>query len=196
MELVLIRHARPQRIERAGGPADPGLDEVGRGQAAAVARWLRHDGIDAVVTSPLRRALETATPLAAGLGLQLTHEEGVVEWDRDHDSYIHMEELKANDDPAWIAMREGDWNALGIDPVAFQQRVVEALDTIAATHPGGRVAVVCHGGVINAYTASVLGLPRLLWFEPEYTSISRVLVSREGLRSVRSLNETGHLRAL
>ncbi len=55
--------------------------------------------------------------------------------------------------------------------------------------------VVCHGGVINTYTADVLGLGAMLFFEPAYTSISRVLVSRDGARSLLSLNETGHLRA-
>jgi 2,3-bisphosphoglycerate-dependent phosphoglycerate mutase len=195
MELLLIRHARPRRVERAGGPADPSLDETGRGQASALAGWLGDDDIRAVVASPLRRAVETAEPLARALGLELTHEEGVVEWDRDHDSYIPVEELKANDDPAWIAMKEGRWDVLGIDPSAFQQRVVDAIDTVAASHPGSRVAVVCHGGVINAYTAAVLGLGRILWFEPDYTSISRLLVSRSGVRSIVSLNETGHLRS-
>jgi 2,3-bisphosphoglycerate-dependent phosphoglycerate mutase len=195
MELLLIRHARPVRVEAADGPADPALDDVGRHQAASLAGWLREEGIDAVVASPLRRARQTAEPLAAALGLDLTHEEGIVEWDRDHDSYIPVEELKANDDPAWIAMREGRWDLLGIDPEAFQARVVDAIDTIATGHPGGRVAVVCHGGVINAYTAAVLQLPRILWFEPQYTSISRLLVSRAGVRSLFSLNETGHLRS-
>lgn len=195
MELLLIRHARPVRVEAAGRPADPPLDEVGRRQAGALARWLHDDPIDAVVASPLRRAVETAEPLAAALGLEMTHEEGIVEWDRDHESYIPIEELKANDDPAWIAMREGRWEALGIDADSFRDRVVDALDTVAASHPGGRVAVVCHGGVINAYTAAVLGLARILWFEPQYTSISRLLVSRDGVRSLFSLNETGHLRS-
>jgi 2,3-bisphosphoglycerate-dependent phosphoglycerate mutase len=193
MELLLIRHARPRRVENADGPADPELDDVGRSQAAALADWLADDPIDAVVASPLRRAIETAGPLAEALRLELTHEEGVVEWDRDHDSYIPIEELKANDDPAWVAMREGRWDLLGLDPQAFRARVVEAIDTVAAAHPGGRVAVVCHGGVINAYTSTVLGLDRLLWFEPDYTSVSRILVSRKGTRSLRSLNETGHL---
>lgn len=196
MELLLVRHAHPERVVGADGPADPPLDDLGHRQAAVLAEWLSAEGIDTVITSPLRRAVETAEPLARALDLDLVHEEGVVEWDRDHDSYIHMEELKATDDPAWIAMREGRWDVLGIDPDAFQARVVDAIDTVAAAHPGSRVAVVCHGGVINAYTAALLGLPSILWFEPGYTSISRVLVNRSGRRSLHSLNETGHLRAV
>ena len=55
--------------------------------------------------------------------------------------------------------------------------------------------MVCHGAVINLYLGHVLGLARLLWFEPNYASISRVRASRDGVRSVVSLNETAHLEA-
>jgi probable phosphoglycerate mutase len=68
-----------------------------------------------------------------------------------------------------------------------------ALDAIVGEHPGQRVLAVCHGGVINVMLAIVLDLDRHLWFEPEYTSISRIVASRAGVRSVTSVNETGHL---
>ena len=59
-----------------------------------------------------------------------------------------------------------------------------------------RVVVVCHGGAINAYLGHVAGIDRPLWFEPAYASISRVAASRDGVRSIVSINETGHLRYL
>jgi broad specificity phosphatase PhoE len=194
MELVLVRHARPHRIELAEGPADPGLDAVGAEQATRLASWLGGEDVHAVYTSPLRRAHETASPLADALGLDARIDPGVSEWDAEASSYIPVEELKADAHPAWEAMRDERWDDLGVDAVGFVRRVVEALDTIAAAHPGQRVVVVCHAGVVNAYTASVLGLDRLLWFEPLYTSISRVLVDRDGRRSVFTLNEHAHLR--
>ncbi|MCX5053211.1 histidine phosphatase family protein [Streptomyces sp. NBC_00474] len=40
------------------------------------------------------------------------------------------------------------------------------MDTIFDAHPGGRVAVVCHGGITNTYLATVLGLPTMFWFHP------------------------------
>jgi probable phosphoglycerate mutase len=193
MELLLVRHGRPHRIERAGAPADPSLDEYGQQQAAALAAWLGQEEIDAVYASPLKRAVETAEPLVARLGLTMVHHEGIVEWDRDHEAYIPIEELKSTNDPAWQAMRDERWDLLGVDPTVFRDRVVDAIDSMAAAHPSQRVAVVCHGGVINAYTSSVLGLDRMLWFEPAYTSITRVLVTRDGRRSLHTLNETPHL---
>ena len=62
--------------------------------------------------------------------------------------------------------------------------VVEAVERIVAAHPGQRVAVVCHGGVINAYAGHVLGIDEPLFFLPAYTSISRVLAASTGERSI------------
>ena len=62
----MIRHGLPVRRETTdGSPADPELDTAGQEQAQRLARWLAPEGIDAVYVSPMRRALETAAPLAA-----------------------------------------------------------------------------------------------------------------------------------
>jgi probable phosphoglycerate mutase len=196
MELLLIRHAEPVRIAsgEVAGPADPGLTERGAEQAERLAAWLAAEPIDVVVTSPLRRARETAAPLAGALGIEPVIDPGVSEYDADSDEYIPIEELRAAKDDRWFATIEGRWDdAGGVNPLEFQQSVVPALDAIAAGAPGARVAVVCHGGVINVYLAHVLGLATPLWFHPEYTSTSRVLVSRGGQRSVSSVNELAHL---
>jgi len=196
MELLLIRHAEPVRIAsgKVDGPADPGLTDRGAEQAQRLAAWLAAEPIDVVVTSPLRRARETAAPLAVALGIEPVVDPGVSEYDADSDEYIPIEELRAAKDDRWFATIEGRWDdAGGVNPLEFQQSVVPALDAIAAGAPGARVAVVCHGGVINVYLAHVLGLATPLWFHPEYTSTSRVLVSRGGQRSVSSVNELAHL---
>jgi probable phosphoglycerate mutase len=196
MELLLIRHAEPVRIASGDvdGPADPGLTERGASQAQRLAAWLAAEPIDGVVTSPLRRARETAAPLAAALGIEPVVAAGVSEYDADSDEYIPIEELRAAKDDRWFATIEGRWDDAGdVNPVEFQETVVLAIDAIAAGAPGARIAVICHGGVINVYLAHVLGLATPLWFHPEYTSTSRVLVSRGGQRSVSSVNELAHL---
>ncbi len=78
----------------------------------------------------------------------------------------------------------------------FQRGVVDCVERIIADHGGGRVAVFCHGGVINAWAAHVLGIETPLFFDPTYTSINRFLAARSGERSVASLNEMAHLREL
>lgn len=195
VHLVLIRHALPVRLESANGPADPPLADVGRRQAEALADALTHEHFDALYTSPLLRARETASPLAAVTGLEPTVVDGVAEWDRNASAYVPLEQLRRERPDVIADMAAGRWDALGIDMGAFVARVTEALSDIAAAHRGDRVGVVCHGGVINVYLASVLGLPRPLFFEPGYTSISRVAVA-DGGAGILSINETGHLRAV
>ncbi len=81
------------------------------------------------------------------------------------------------------------------DLADFQTRVVATVEALVATHPGQRLVLVCHGGVIGAYLAHLLGTQRVLFFEAGYTSISRVLAASTGERSVASMNELAHLRA-
>ena len=191
MDLLLIRHALPVRIDEGEGPADPELSDEGWRQAGALAAWLADDGIDVMVASPLRRAQETAAPLASLLELDVAIVDGLAEFDRDAPWYIPIEELKAADDPRWHAMIKGEWD---LDPARFQRDVVAAVDGIIEAHPGQTVAAVCHGGTINAYLSALLGLEQLMFFFPEYTSVSRVRASRSGSKSLVSVNETGHLR--
>ena len=194
MELILIRHAEPVKIVDADGPADPPLADRGRAQAEKLAAYLAEEPVGAVWSSPMLRARETAAPLAAALGVDVVVDTELAEWDREATSYIPIEELKAAKDERWVALIEGNFESDGIDPVAFREGVVRAMEHVITGNPGGSVAVICHGGVINAYLGHILGIRRALWFEPRYTSIHRVLASRQGDRTLQSLNETAHLR--
>jgi 2,3-bisphosphoglycerate-dependent phosphoglycerate mutase len=205
MELILIRHGLPETIHDAGGPADPGLAPEGHDQARRVTAWLSHEQIDAVYTSPLRRARETADPIAAHFGHDVVVDDELAEYDRDSHFYIPLEDLKASGDPRWHELIAGASSeapaptSLGgdveVDPFTFRDVVVLALERVIEANPSRRVAVSCHGGVINAYASHVLGINRPLFFMPGYTSVSRFMAARSGERSVISLNETAHLRA-
>ncbi|MFM8506214.1 MAG: histidine phosphatase family protein, partial [Actinomycetota bacterium] len=75
-------------------------------------------------------------------------------------------------------------------PDLFRKRVIAACERMIERHPGERVVAVCHGGVINQYLAHILGIQTQLgFFYPHYTSIHRVIASREGLRTLATLNE-------
>jgi probable phosphoglycerate mutase len=69
VRLILVRHALPHRASTADGVADPELTELGRQQAERVAVALTGEPIGAVYTSPQRRAVDTAAPLARALGI-------------------------------------------------------------------------------------------------------------------------------
>ena len=195
MEIVLVRHGLPLRVELETGIADPELAAEGHEQAEKMAAYLGVEDVEAVYVSPLRRALETARPLCKVLGLEAVVSEGVAEFDRNSREYVPVEELRATNDPRWEKLLRGEWDGVDEDPSLFKSRVVETVDDMIAKHPGGRVVVVCHGGVINQYLAHVLGIETHIgFFYPKYTSIHRVMAARSGQRSIVSINEASHLR--
>ncbi len=195
MEIVLVRHGLPLRVELETGIADPELASEGHEQAAKMAAYLGVEDIEAVYVSPLRRAVETARPLCKLLGLEAVVSEGVAEFDRNSREYVPVEELRATNDPRWEKLLRGEWDGVDEDPSLFKARVVATVEDMIARHPGGRVVVVCHGGVINQYLAHVLGIETHIgFFYPKYTSIHRVMASRSGQRSIVSINEASHLR--
>ena len=195
VELWLIRHGLPVRIDGGDAPADPALAPAGREQARLLADWWSRHPIDAVYASTMRRAHETAIPLAEATGHQIELDDGLREFDAHDHSYVPLEELRA-DEAVWKRMVEA-W----LSPEAEQRRqvfrteVTATIDAIVERHQGERVAVVCHGGVINAYLSGMLSLPGTMWFEPSYTSVSRALAGGTH-KQIVSLNETPHLPEL
>lgn len=198
VELIFVRHGLPEHIETEdGSPADPPLAELGRRQAEAMAAWLTQEQIDAVYVSPMNRARETAQPLEWALKMEAIVRDDLAEFDRHHTSYIPSDVLKQTDYEAWQRLMQGGYEGMG-DSTTFQDKVLAEVARIASDHKGQRVAVVCHGGVINAYLNDVLerGRDRFMFCNVDYTSISRVLVASSGQRSLMSINETAHIRSL
>lgn len=195
MELLLIRHALPIRREVSEGVADPELAPDGRAQAALLGTYLESEPLDAVYASSQRRAQQTAEPLVAGRNLELRIEPDVAEYDRDSPEYVPVEELRASNDPRWQAMLDGTFEDAA-EHDAFTSRSIAGVERIIVAHRGQRVAVVCHGGVINAYVSYILGLSpgQRGFFYPNYTSVHRIAAAASGERSVVTLNETSHLR--
>ncbi|MFI4933363.1 MAG: histidine phosphatase family protein [Caulobacterales bacterium] len=189
MELVLIRHGLPERRQDT---SDPPLTDEGHDQARRVAAALADERIDAIFASTMVRAVQTAEPLVRQGGHDLALSDGIVEFDRGSGAYIPMEQLKRDDYPAWKRFVEGGY---GMEIADFQKTVVATLEDIVVSHSGKTVAVFCHGGVINIWTAHVLGMAPRLFFEPAYASVHRYMCARTGERNLVSLNDIAHLRA-
>ena len=198
MEIVLVRHALPVRVDTTpdGSPADPGLSARGHEQALRVVTALAADNVTALYSSPSLRARQSAAPLERALGLTATVEPGLAEFDVADSSYVPVEELKAAGDPRWEALLRGEFYSRGVDPAAFRARVVAAVEAIAARHPSGRAVLFAHAGSINAAAGQVLGQTKTIWFPPAYCSLTRLGAARDGRRGIVSLNETGHVRDL
>lgn len=155
-----------------------------------MAAFLARDRFDAVYVSPQRRARETALPLTEVHSANARVVDGVAEYDLGHHSYVPGEQ--------WGPVTTEDLQQLmaELTAPAFRGRVVASLDQIIADHPGGAVAVVCHGGVISTFLTHILDVDPSHYFNSDYTSVTRVRASRSGRRSLVTFNEAHWLADL
>ncbi len=145
--ILLVRHGETDwDVERrVQGHSDRPLNATGVAQAAALVEELAGENIEAVYSSDLARALDTATGVAVARGLQVTvltelRERDFGSWEGLTDTEIQERFPEAQSEP-W-----GD--AETAEEVS--ERVLAALHRIAADHPGGQVLVVTHGGPLRA----------------------------------------------
>ncbi len=208
-ELFIVRHAdalpEADEIIPSGIYDDLPLSRLGREQAQALAERLSSLNFDAIYSSPLRRCLQTAAPLAERLGLQPTVVEGLKEIKLGNLRPLPPggEDLEAlskalqerQRDIVRLAGEAGHWDVIPDSEPSklFRGRVVKALDEIARNHIGQRVLAFAHGGVVNAYVAEVLGLEKDFFYPAANTSITVVRASGEH-RVLFVLNDLGHLK--
>lgn len=201
--LYLIRHGRAdyQNDDFTETPRgyqyDPPLSQGGRQQAERLARrLLLRDPPASIVSSPLRRAKETALAYAEKAGLEVAFDMDLAEAFIGDWESRSFEEIIATDERLLDRYRNHDafWrNAPGVEDLDnFRERVTVGVERALAAHPEGNVYVFCHGGVVNAYVAPLFGLEQEMFFLPENTSISVLGVDGD-LRVVRFLNDVRHL---
>jgi broad specificity phosphatase PhoE len=192
MQLLLVRHALPHRSEPGQG-SDPDLSDEGRAQAERLPEALARYPITRVISSPQRRAIGTAAPVAAARRLTVEIEDRFAEYDRELPVYIPIEQIRAENPQEWARMAEGHLPST-VDEDAFRARVRAAVDHVAASaEHEDTVAVFSHGGVINVVLHEILGTRRVLSFPIDYVSVTRLLFSRSGRASVVAVNGTEHV---
>jgi probable phosphoglycerate mutase len=192
MQLLLVRHALPHRTE-AGEGADPELSGEGWQQAARLPEALARFPITRLVSSPQRRAIQTAEPVAHARELILYIDERLAEYDRGLSHYVPIEQVRTERPEEWARMAQGRLPS-SVDEDEFRGRVGAALaDIVAAAGHDDTVAVFSHGGVINVILHEVLGTKRLLSFPIDYVSITRLLYARNGFGTVAAVNATEHV---
>lgn len=162
--LWLSRHGQTvwHAENRYAGTSDVNLTDVGREQATALAGWADRHRPDAFYSSPVRRALETAAPVAAVLGMAPTVEEDLREVHFGIAEGLTIKDLRTRH-PAAAARFESDPIAGSFPdaeaPADAADRGVSALRRIAARHAGGSVLVVAHNTLIRLALCSLLGIP-------------------------------------
>ena len=159
--VYLARHGESDwnAANRFQGHSDRPLTELGRKQAHALADLVAGERVEAIYSSSLERALETARIVGARTGLDVTTRDDLREVDTGSWSGLSRAEVKQRFPEGFERWVSGDagWD----DGESYEQmaaRVLAALRDIAAAHPAGRVLVVSHGGPIRAIQAAANGM--------------------------------------
>lgn len=142
----LVQHGDKERV-----PGDPGLTELGKRQAEATARWLRATGLQAVYSSPLRRARETAEPVGSATGLAVQVDSRLRErlnWDGSQAFDTFLAEWDRSTEDRDLILSNGESSRSAGERLRL---------FLAGLAGGGRVAVVSHGGVTIDLLRNLLG---------------------------------------
>jgi probable phosphoglycerate mutase len=192
MQLLLVRHALPIRTQ-AGEGSDPELSDEGWQQARRLPDALARFPVTRLVSSPQRRAVQTAEPVAAARNLTVDIDERLAEYDRGLSHYVPIEQVRTERPEEWARMAAGQLPSV-VDEDEFRGRVMTALsDIVAASDHDDTVVVFSHGGVINVVLHELLGTARLLSFPIDYVSLTRLLYARSGQATVATVNSTEHV---
>ncbi|WP_101951442.1 histidine phosphatase family protein [Mycobacterium sp. 3519A] len=192
MQLLLIRHALPLRSEPGQG-SDPDLSEEGIEQAKRLPDALARFPVKRLISSPQRRSVQTAQPVADVLGLPIEVDARLAEYDRDMAHYIPVEQIAA-EYPEQLARLAAGHLPSGVDEDAFLARINEGIRAIAdAGEHEDTVAVFTHGGVINGLVHTIMRTERILCVNVDYAGITRLLSSRKGDLYVAAVNGTEHV---
>lgn len=188
--ICLVRHGETDwnLQHRYQGRADVPLNPTGREQARRVADAIGDDGWDAIASSPLSRSMETARAIADVAGID-RHD---IEQDPDlvERAYGEAEGLTLAERE--VRFPDGNWPGLEEwDDVA--KRAMLALEHIVVRHPGKRVLLICHGGVINAILAVITKGEMGTGITVIINTARTVLVKQGDAWEVESVNVTDHL---
>ncbi|WP_179474230.1 bifunctional RNase H/acid phosphatase [Mycolicibacterium vinylchloridicum] len=198
--MLLLRHGQTEfsRERRYSGRGNPELTETGRSQADAAARYLaERGGIDAVISSPLRRAYDTASAAAKALGLDVTVDDDLIETDFGAWEGLTFAEARQRDPDL-----HGHWlRNTSLRPPAgesfddVQERIQRLRSRIIAEYPGNTVLVVSHVTPIKTMLRLALdaGTSILHRLHLDLASLSIAEFYPDGGSSVRLVNQTSYL---
>lgn len=195
--LILVRHAatranvsEPYVLQ--GLRPDSALVPEGRRQARAVAEVLRHCSAVKAYCSPLKRALQTARPIARSLGVSLEVEDALLEADTGRWTGLSWPEIRERwPDECKAFEKDAERHGyLGGESLAqVRDRILPAMEGLVARHTGQALVVVGHGVANRVLLAHWLGLPlRYARQIPQDNGAFSVVEFRAAVGRVRTIN--------
>ena len=201
--IIAVRHGETAwNVDtRIQGQLDIPLNDKGQWQAAQLGRILEGEEVDAIYSSDLMRAFETALAIAKPSGVNVQTDHGL----REREFGIFQGKTFAEIEATWPEQalrwrkRDPEFAPEGGESLPqFRDRVLEAACRLAAAHPGQQIALVAHGGVMDvlyrAATGQELQAPRT--WQLGNAAINRLLWSPDGEHggfSVVGWADTQHL---
>ncbi|MFN2557016.1 MAG: histidine phosphatase family protein [Nitriliruptorales bacterium] len=163
-QVILVRHGETaaQADNRYVGTSEISLAPAGRGQAERLGRWADHSGLDALWSSTLGRAQETAAAVSQATGLQPRSDARLREIHFGQAEGRTLAEFEQLNPEAVAAFRSDPVEHHlpgGEDPREAAGRALSCLQDVVAAHPAGRVLVVTHNTLIRLVLCELLGLP-------------------------------------
>lgn len=167
--IYLIRHG--EAAARWGSHPDPGLSDLGREQAAAVAETLAGQKIERIFSSPMARCQETGRAFAARSGLDLVIEPKVTEIPTPND---------VTDRVPWLqGLMGGDWADAPELVQSWRRSLIETVSSLP-----DNTAVFSHFVAINAIVGHLEGTDKVTVFRPNYCSLTTLDTSESGIKLI------------
>jgi broad specificity phosphatase PhoE len=189
--ILLARHGQSEwnAVGRWQGQADPPLTALGRTQAAALAEKLAGELLDAILSSDLARAFETAQIVARSRWLTVETDARLREIDCGEWSGLTTEEIQARYPEGWARQETGgDGWEHGETHEAMSARIVAEVSRVAAERPEATLLLVLHGGVIRALLAHAHAMPlseyRQRFRGPANAAVAPIAVERGVFRPI------------
>lgn len=197
----LVRHGETDwnTQSRIQGSTDIALNEVGKEQARRIADYFAEHALEAIYSSPLQRAMQTASPLASQLGLAIQGVEGLMERNFGDFQGKTLDELATENPSAFAKWQARDTAFVPVGGESIQQfyrRVTSSLEAVIRMSLGKTVAIFTHGGVLDMVYrhANGLDLAQPRSWPIDNASIQHLAASLKGIE-IRDWGFTGHLAA-
>ena len=198
--VYLVRHGQTawNKEEIFRGRADVPLNEMGLKEAELAAGYFRGKKVDAIYSSPISRAMQTAEKIASVLGLKVEPHSGITDMSFGDWEGRPIKEVEKSDperfrlweeEPCLLKVPGGET----LDEV--RTRAMAALEEVIASHAQGTVILVSHRVITKVLICAILGLDNSHFWQIDQDSTAINLIRfKNGKYALSLMNESCHLK--